>query len=120
LPNLPDDKNYILTINRSNYQKLLEANIEIYEYKGFMHSKIILIDADYSILGTNNLDFRSLLINFETAILVFSNKINKQLNLICSNYIKNSDFIKIEDMKLIFPKKEKIKMNLINIVHPLL
>lgn len=120
LPNLPDDKNYILTINRSNYQKLLEANIEVYEYKGFMHSKIILIDDDYSILGTNNLDFRSLLINFETAILVFSNKINKQLNLICSNYIKNSDFIKIENMKLIFPKKEKIKMNLINIVHPLL
>lgn len=120
LPNAPDDKKYILTINRSNYKKMLDANIEIYEYAGFMHSKIILVDNETSILGTNNMDFRSLLINFETAIFVMSQKTNKKLNEICLDYIKNSSLIKEEEMKTLFSKKEKMKMNLINIVHPLL
>lgn len=120
LPSTPDDKKYILTINRSNYKKLLGANIEIYEYVGFMHSKIIIVDNDISILGTNNMDFRSLLINFETAILIISKKTNTKLNEICLGYIANSHLIKEETMKTIFSKKEKMKMNLINIIHPLL
>lgn len=120
LPNAPDDKKYILTINRSNYKKLLDANIEIYEYIGFMHSKIIIIDDNISIVGTNNMDFRSLLINFETAILIDSKKTNEKLDKICIDYINNSILIKEESLKILFSQKEKMKMNLINIIHPLL
>lgn len=74
MPGMPDDKSYILTMNRSHYEKLLDANIKVYEYHGFIHSKIILIDNDLTITSTFNLDFRSFFINYESALIVKNQK----------------------------------------------
>lgn len=74
MPGMPDDKSYILTMNRSHYEKLLDANIKVYEYHGFIHSKIILIDDDLTITSTFNLDFRSFFINYESALIVKNQK----------------------------------------------
>ena len=69
LPGRPDKYKIILSINRFLYEKLLDVSIAIYEYSVFIHPKAILIADDVTILGSNNLDMRSLFINFETAII---------------------------------------------------
>ena len=45
---------------------MLEAGVKIYEYKpGFIHAKTLVVDGNTSIVGTANMDFRSMHLNFE-------------------------------------------------------
>ena len=71
-PLIPDKK-LVNACTKSFYGKLLEAGIEIYEYKpGFIHSKVILSDDEVSIVGTANFDFRSFYLNYECGIWMYS------------------------------------------------
>ena len=70
-PHVPDKK-VIFRITRSNYGKLMKAGVKIYEYTpGFIHSKCMLCDNDKAIVGTVNLDYRSLFLHFEDAVLLY-------------------------------------------------
>ena len=65
LPHIPDKK-LVQKVTRSYYEVLLEAGVRVYEYgPGFIHSKTFVVDDDTAIVGTANLDFRSLHLNFE-------------------------------------------------------
>jgi len=53
----------------TNYPALRAAGIKVFRYHpGFMHQKVLLADDDFAIVGSINLDFRSLLLNFELSI----------------------------------------------------
>ena len=57
--------------SRAGYEELLEAGIEIYEYQPtMMHAKAMVVDAAWSIIGSSNLDNRSLELNDENNIAV--------------------------------------------------
>lgn len=64
----------IENLSRSSYvRELQESGIEILFYEGSMlHAKAILFDDDAVILGSANLDNRSLLLNYEVATVVYS------------------------------------------------
>jgi len=56
---------------RSLYGPLLAVGVRIYERRPpFMHAKALVVDDHVSILGSANLDYRSLHLNFETNIQV--------------------------------------------------
>ena len=58
--------------SRSGYEDLLEAGIEIYEYQPtMMHAKALVVDGIWSIVGSSNLDNRSLELNDENNIAVW-------------------------------------------------
>lgn len=78
LPHIPDKK-YAFNLARSYYKELLNAGVKIYEYTpGFIHSKIFIVDNIKSVIGTVNLDYRSLYLHFECATYLYkSNTINK-------------------------------------------
>lgn len=78
-PGVRNSQWYLLYMNRMNYWKLYDANIKILEYDGFIHSKLIIIDDELALIGTFNLDLRSLSSNFESMIVVQSEKITKAL-----------------------------------------
>ena len=65
-----DDKWWLLDMNRSIYPQLLNSGSQIYEYFGFIHSKLVIVDNEYILFGTFNLDFRSFNSNFETLLVV--------------------------------------------------
>jgi cardiolipin synthase len=45
---------------------LLTCGVKVYRYtRGFIHSKVVLVDGQWASVGTANLDNRSLLLNFE-------------------------------------------------------
>lgn len=61
----------LLFATHSFYNKLLANGIEIYEYeKGFMHSKVAVIDNDWATVGSSNLDPFSFLLAREANIVV--------------------------------------------------
>lgn len=69
-PHVPDKK-IIFMLTRSSYKTLKEAGVKIFEYqKGFVHAKQFLCDDELAIVGTVNLDYRSLLHHYECAVLM--------------------------------------------------
>ena len=74
MPHVPDKK-YAFIIARSFYNELIEAGVEIYEFlPGFVHAKVFASDDEKAVVGSINLDFRSLYLNFECAALMYRNK----------------------------------------------
>jgi cardiolipin synthase len=70
-PHLPD-KWYVHSVTRSNYRPLIDAGVRIFEYSpGFIHSKTFVSDDLYGVLGTINLDFRSLYLHFECGVWLY-------------------------------------------------
>ena len=67
LPHITD-KPSAYYIARTYYPKLIERGIEVYEYTpGFVHAKTFVSDDRTAIVGTINMDFRSLYLNLECA-----------------------------------------------------
>ena len=57
--------------SRALYGNLLDAGIEIYEYrKGFLHAKVAVIDGHWATVGSSNLDPFSLLLSREANVVV--------------------------------------------------
>lgn len=67
-PSIPDKK-MVYRLTRANYGILMRAGVKIYEYTpGFIHAKSMLCDEKYAVVGTINLDYRSLYLHFENAV----------------------------------------------------
>lgn len=65
------DKSYVHVTTRANYPRLLEAGCKILEYQpGFVHSKDMLVDDTLAVVGTVNLDFRSMYLHFENSVFL--------------------------------------------------
>ena len=70
-PGIPDKK-VIYQVTRSYYEGLAEAGVRIYEYTpGFLHAKQCVMDGKMAVVGTINLDYRSLYLHFEDAVLLY-------------------------------------------------
>lgn len=70
------DKKLVNLLTKSYYDKLIEAGVKIYEYTpGFVHAKIFVSDDETAVVGTINLDYRSLAHHFENAIWMYKTDI---------------------------------------------
>lgn len=71
-PHIPD-KWYVHAVTRSYYPVLIESGVKVYEYTpGFMHSKSFVVDDLYGVVGTINLDYRSLYQHFECGVWLYN------------------------------------------------
>ena len=73
-PGVPD-KAVIFRITRSNYRTLLKGGVRIFEYEpGFVHAKNFVSDDKIAVVGTVNMDFRSLYLHFECGAVLYQNQ----------------------------------------------
>ncbi len=79
IPRASDSK--ILTYaSRSYIYESLRAGIKIYLYDaGMLHAKTMIVDRDFSAIGSANIDFRSFEHNFEGTMFIYSSKVNSIL-----------------------------------------
>ena len=71
LPGIPDKK-MAFALAKTHYRSLTEAGVKIYEYKpGFVHAKVFTSDDKKAVVGTINLDYRSLYHHFECATYMY-------------------------------------------------
>lgn len=75
-PGIPDKKT-IYRLTRSYYPTLIEAGVKIYEYEpGFVHAKSVVCDDRIAVVGTINMDFRSLFLHFECGVLMTDTEVS--------------------------------------------
>lgn len=71
LPGIPDKK-IPYALAKTHYASLLESGVKIYEYTpGFVHAKVFVSDSKEAVVGTINLDYRSLYHHFECATYMY-------------------------------------------------
>lgn len=74
-PYIPD-KWYVHIITQSHYRTFIDAGIKIYEYKpGFNHAKSFVVDDIVAVIGSINLDYRSLMHHFECGVWLYKNSV---------------------------------------------
>lgn len=72
-------------------KKLLKHGITVSTYeRGFIHSKVMVIDNDIASIGTANLDILSFFRNYEVNSIIYDKEIIQQLQNDFSNNLKNS------------------------------
>ena len=65
------DKKLVYLMTENNFTEILKAGGKIYKFKGgFNHAKTIVIDDDYAVVGTVNIDYRSMFLHFECCNLL--------------------------------------------------
>lgn len=101
-PGIPDKKT-VYELTRSHYPELIEAGVKIYEYTpGFIHAKNFVSDDKVAVVGTINLDYRSLYHHFECGCYFYKSDIVAD--------IKKDFFETAEKSELVEDPKTKYKI----------
>ncbi|TNF09648.1 MAG: cardiolipin synthase [Bacillota bacterium] len=79
IPYVPDKK-IIFMVTETYLPELIASGVKVYRYlPGFIHSKMIIADDYKALIGTANLDFRSLYLHFENMVYIEEKKAIKDM-----------------------------------------
>ena len=114
------DKWYVYMVNVSNYGKLMEAGVHIYEYQpGFIHAKNVIADDECAICGTINTDYRSFYLHYECGVFLSEMDAIKDMK---ADFLKTLE--QCEEMDLVTwskrPVGNKIMQAALKVLSPLL
>ena len=113
------DKKQVKVMTKSSYPALMEAGVRIYEYTpGFIHEKIIVTDDLYAVVGTINLDYRSLVHHFEDGVWMYNTPTVTELKDSFLETVSVSDEVDSEEARLTL--YERFVRNMIRLFAPLL
>ena len=98
-PGIPDKK-MVFQLTRSYYPVLLKAGVRIYEYTpGFLHAKSYVCDDEIAVVGTINMDYRSLYLHFECGTYFYRNPIVADVKRDSLNTMEKSREITLKDTR---------------------
>lgn len=99
VPGIPD-KWYVYYITQSYYRVLLEAGVEIYEYTpGFLHAKMYVSDDVQAIVGSANMDFRSMYLHFENCCSFYGGSMVEEVKKDFTETLKECRRVTMEQVK---------------------
>ena len=119
MPHIPDKK-YAFIVARTYYEELMEAGVKIYEYTpGFVHAKVFVADDERAVVGTINLDYRSLYHHFECGVFLYRNSQIARIEQDFTETLEKSQRITAADCRN-FPLWEKFGGKALRILAPLM
>ena len=99
LPHIPD-KHTAFLLAKSHYRELLDAGVKIYEYTpGFVHAKVFLSDDIRGVVGSINLDYRSLYLHYECAAYLYKVPAISHIKADFNDTFAKSQLVTMEDVK---------------------
>jgi len=85
------DHNLVRQASRSQLGRLLEAGVQIYEYRAaLLHSKTMVIDSMWATVGSTNLDRRSFELNEELNLVVYNADVARRLERVFVDDLERS------------------------------
>lgn len=99
---------------------LVAAGIRVAQFdQGLLHTKSITVDGEFCIVGSVNLDMRSLWLNFEISLFVYDEGFTQQVRELQTSYIVKSNFIDREHFsQRTFP--QRLATNIMRLFAPVL
>lgn len=86
-----NDSRLVAAASRSRYRRMLEMGVRLHEYEGgLLHAKTMTIDREVALIGSANLDRRSLELNFEVSLLLFDTDFASQVRFLQTRYMEGS------------------------------
>ncbi len=108
IPYVPD-KRLVFMVTETYVPELVEAGVEIYRYTpGFIHSKMMIVDQIHAMIGTCNLDFRSLYLHFEQSVYLYQSPSIHEMKQFFEQTIEQSEMIKTYSSHNIFYRMTQI------------
>lgn len=96
-PGVPDKK-IVYAQTRSYYKGLLQGGVRIFEYTpGFLHAKSFVCDDRIAVVGTINLDYRSLYLHFECGTLLIGSSCVAELKKDTAATLKQCREVSLQD-----------------------
>jgi cardiolipin synthase len=115
-----NDQMITLWVARGYYQDLLRAGVEVYEYDyGMLHSKVVVMDQAWAMVGSANMDERSFRLNFELTTILYDAGLARELYADFTTLRAKSRRVKVDDVKN-FTFTETLKIGLARMASPLL
>lgn len=119
MPHIPDKK-YAFVLAHTYYEELLDAGVKIYEFTpGFVHAKVFTSDDEKAVVGTINLDFRSLYHHFECAAFIYRNPVVAEVEADFRETLAKCQEITKETCRR-YPLREKIAGRAMRLMAPLM
>ena len=119
VPGIPD-KWYVYYITQSYYKVLLEAGVEIYEYTpGFLHAKMYVSDDIQAIVGSANMDFRSMYLHFENCCSFYGGSMVQEVKKDFTETLKECRKVTLEQVKKT-PLRKRIFQMIFRIWSPMM
>ena len=98
-PSFPDHK-VVYFASLSYLEELMQLGCKVYFYeKGFIHSKMMLVDEEIASVGTANMDIRSFMINFEINAFIYDEPTILKLYDIFEADLLDSTMIEFDEFK---------------------
>lgn len=99
VPHIPDKK-LVFGMTKNSCKQLIESGVKIYEYTpGFIHLKSYIADDNVGIIGTINLDYRSLAHHFENGVWMYDEDTILEIKQDFLSTIEKSKFMNNEKYK---------------------
>ena len=119
MPHVPD-KIYAYLLARSYYAELLKAGVRIFEYTpGFVHAKVFTSDDEKAVVGTINLDFRSLYLHFECAAYFYKNGVIREVERDFQETLSHCQPVTLDDCRR-YPFLKRFAGKALRILAPLM
>ncbi len=99
---LPARSNIVLAdwASRALWSGLLEAGIKIHlQPAPFMHGKWLLVDSEYALLGSANIDERSLRLNYELGVEIYQQALVSELRQQSAQMIASARTISLQEVQ---------------------
>lgn len=88
------DSTLVRHASRSYYDDLMDAGVRVRAFRGgLLHTKSITVDGRVAMIGTANLDMRSLWLNYEISLFVYDVAFTRQLRALQETYLEDCDTI---------------------------
>ena len=119
MPGIPD-KPMAYNLAKTYYRQLMNSGVKIYQYTpGFVHAKVFVSDHTKAVVGTINLDYRSLYHHFECATYLYKVDAIKDIYADFLATQEKSELVTVEMLKK-RPLRQKIAGSLVKTIAPLL
>ena len=91
--------------SRAYYPKLLAAGVKIALFHGgLLHAKTLVVDEDYALFGTVNMDMRSFFLNLEISLAIYDAPVVQEIARVQQDYLRDSRYISVSRWQ----RREKI------------
>ncbi len=106
--------------SRSTYADLLQCGVQVYEYPlGLLHAKSLTVDGEVALVGSANMDRRSLELNFENNLLIADPQVVGDVRHRQQRYLDASRLLELQQVQA-WPFYSRLTQNAVAMMSPVL